>query len=47
MSALVRLYPRTWRDRYESEFLHVLESRPPSPRDRLDIVRGALDAGLH
>lgn len=47
MSALVRLYPRTWRDRYESEFLDVLESRPPSPRDRLDIVRGALDARLH
>lgn len=30
MSGLVRLYPRTWRDRYEVEFLGVLASRPPS-----------------
>ncbi len=47
MTALVRLYPRAWRDRYEAEFLGILETRPPSVRDRLDIVRGALDARLH
>jgi hypothetical protein len=47
MSVLVRLYPRAWRDRYESEFLALLEARPPSPTDRFDIVRGALDARLH
>ena len=47
MSALVRLYPRAWRDRYEAEFIGILESRPASTRDRLDIVRGALDARLH
>lgn len=47
MSGLVRLYPRTWRDRYEVEFLGVLASRPPSLRDRFDIVRGAMDARLH
>ena len=47
MSALMRLYPRAWRDRYETEFLGVLEARPPSRRDRLDIVRGAVDARLH
>ncbi len=47
MTALVRLYPRAWRERYEAEFLGILEARPPSSRDRFDIVRGALDARLH
>lgn len=47
MSALVRLYPRAWRERYEIEFLGILEARPPSGKDRLDIVRGAVDARLH
>jgi hypothetical protein len=47
MTTLVRLYPRAWRDRYEAEFLGILEARPPSRRDRLDIVRGAFDARLH
>lgn len=47
MSALVRLYPRPWRERYEKEFLAVLASRPPSIGDRVDIVRGAVDARLH
>ena len=46
MSALVRLYPRSWRARYEPEFLDLLETRPPSVRDRIDIVRGAIDARL-
>lgn len=47
MSALVRLYPQDWRDRYEVEFLGLLEARPPSLRDRVDILRGAFDARLH
>lgn len=47
MSALVRLYPRSWRERYETEFLALLASRPPSIGDRVDIVRGAVDARLH
>jgi len=47
MSALVRLYPRAWRERYEAEFLTLLEARPTTIGDRLDIVRGALDARLH
>jgi hypothetical protein len=47
MSRLVALYPRTWRDRYEDEFLALLSERPPNPLDRLDIVRGAVDARLH
>ena len=47
MSALVRLYPRAWRERYEAEFLELLEARPPTLGDRFDILRGALDARLH
>jgi hypothetical protein len=44
---LLGLYPRSWRERYEDEFLLVLGSRAASRSDRLDIVRGALDAHLH
>ena len=47
MSRLVHLYPRTWRDRYEAELLDLLEQRPMSLRDAIDLVRGALDAHLH
>jgi hypothetical protein len=44
VSRLITLYPATWRHRYEDEFLDLLEIRPPSIRDRVDIVLGALDA---
>ncbi len=47
MSGLLRLYPRRWRERYGEEFEELLAQRPPSPRHRLDIARGALDAHLH
>jgi hypothetical protein len=47
MTRLVRLYPRPWCDRYEAEVLDLLEQRPPSIRDAVDLVRGALDAHLH
>jgi hypothetical protein len=47
MSRLIALYPREWRDRYEDEYLALLADRPPDRRDRLDIVRGAVDARLH
>lgn len=47
MTALMRLYPRAWRDRYEDEFLGVLAEAPPSFLDRIDIVFGAIDARLH
>ena len=46
-AVLLRLYPRTWRQRYEAEVLDLLESRPIRWRDRLDLARGALDAWLH
>lgn len=47
MSALLRLYPRAWRARYGDEMEALLEDRRPGRRDRLDLIRGALDAWLH
>ncbi len=48
MSRLVGLYPSAWRVRYEEEFLALLAARPPaSIGDRLDLMRGAVDARLH
>lgn len=46
MSRLVRLYPRAWRDRYLAELEDLLEDRPPTFRDQVDLVRGALDAWI-
>jgi hypothetical protein len=42
--ALLRLYPRRWRERYGDEFALVLRGTPPGPGTVLDVVRGALDA---
>lgn len=48
MSRLIGLYPTSWRNRYEEEFLALLaERQPTSIGDRLDLVRGAVDARLH
>ena len=44
---LIRLYPASWRERYGEEFVALLQARPPTRRDRLDIVRGAIDARIH
>ncbi|MGH7642185.1 MAG: hypothetical protein ACRENX_04085, partial [Candidatus Dormibacteria bacterium] len=44
---LLRLYPRAWRDRYETEVLATLEESGLSPRARINILLGALDAQLH
>jgi hypothetical protein len=44
---LLRLYPRAWRSRYESEVRALLESRTIGTSGRIDLVRGALDAHLH
>jgi hypothetical protein len=46
-SIWLRLYPRAWRARYGDELAALLEARTPSLEDRLDLVRGALDAHLH
>lgn len=47
MSRLVRLYPATWRARYEAEFVELLATRPPGLLERIDVVRGAVDAHVH
>lgn len=47
MRVLLRLYPRSWRERYGDEFEAVLEQRPLRLRDVMDIVRGGLDARFH
>jgi hypothetical protein len=47
VSALLRLYPGAWRARYGDEMAALLEERPPDRRERLDLIRGALDAWLH
>jgi hypothetical protein len=41
---LVRLYPRAWRERYEEEFLAMLEQWPASLPDLLDVALGVVDA---
>lgn len=47
MKGLVGLYPAAWRARYGDEFEVVVASQPPSIGERIDIVRGAVDAHLH
>ena len=44
---LVRLYPKVWRNRYEEEFLALLEQQPLSLPDGIDLCLGALDAHFH
>ena len=44
--ALIRLYPRAWRDRYEDEFVELMTGRPLTVAAVIDIVSGAIDAGL-
>jgi len=46
-SGLIRLYPTAWRRRYADEMVATLEQRQVRARDRLDLVRGAVDAWLH
>jgi hypothetical protein len=43
---LVGLYPRGWRERYEEEFLALLEQKTVSLWDLVDVALGALDAWL-
>ncbi|MEX1277543.1 MAG: hypothetical protein WEI16_00625, partial [Chloroflexota bacterium] len=43
---LVALYPAAWRRRYGEEFLALLEERPPSGAQVLDIAWSAIDAHL-
>jgi len=44
---LLRLYPRTWRARYEAEVGRMLDDSGAGLRDAPDLLAGALDAHLH
>lgn len=46
-SALIRLYPRAWRQRYGDEMRELLASQKPSLRTFTDLVAGAIDARLN
>jgi hypothetical protein len=46
MRLLLHLYPAAWRERYGEEFTALLEERPLSPFDVLDVVFGAMDARI-
>jgi hypothetical protein len=47
MSVILGLYPRAWRARYGDELEALLEERPATLLDYLDLIRGAIDARLH
>ena len=47
MSGILRLYPRAWRDRYGDELVALLDERPVTLLDSIDLFRGAIDAHLH
>jgi hypothetical protein len=44
---LIALYPAPWRRRYGDEIAAVIEDGGLRLRDRVDLVRGAVDAHLH
>jgi hypothetical protein len=44
---LLRLYPRQWRDRYEDEFIAMLEQREVSAEDYFDVLVNAALARLN
>lgn len=46
MRRVLWLYPKSWRERYGTEFLEVLGARPAGVGVVIDVVRGALDARL-
>ena len=46
-AVLVALYPGEWRRRYGDELAALLEAGGLSARDRIDLIRGAVDAHLH
>ena len=46
MTVILRLYPGPWRARYGDE-MEALLTVAPGSRERVDLMRGALDAWLH
>jgi hypothetical protein len=47
MKALVRLYPKAWRERYGEEFAAVLAGQKATVGMIVDVLGGALDAHLY
>jgi hypothetical protein len=47
LPAILRCYPRAWRERYGDELADLLAREPRSPRLALDLALGAIDAHLH
>jgi hypothetical protein len=47
MRALLRLYPKAWRNRYEDEFTALIEASPGGFSLIVDVVAGAIDARLN
>lgn len=45
--ALLRLYPRAWRQRYAGEMRHLLVEQKRSLRTIVDLIAGAVDARLN
>ncbi len=45
--AILRAYPRAWRERYGVEVATLLASSPPGVGQMLDLLAGAVDARFH
>lgn len=43
---LLKLYPKTWRDRYGDEFVALLEKEGTGPRVVMNVLAGAFDAWM-
>lgn len=46
MKWVIHLYPKRWRERYEDEFLYILEKRKLSFKEVIDVFVNAMDARL-
>ena len=46
-SALIRLYPKAWRQRYGDEMRELLAAEKPSLRTFADLIAGAIDARVN
>ncbi len=47
MPAILRCYPRAWRERYGDELADLLAREPRSPRLAFDLALGAIAAHRH
>ena len=44
MKWLIHLYPKKWRERYEEEFVYILENKNLSFKEVIDVFINAMDA---